>query len=58
MRRVLRMSYLAAGIGGLGFFVISVLLLGVWPGIALEEADSHHRAGSSNAPHCERAARA
>lgn len=36
MRRVLRMSYLAAGIGGLGFFVMSVLLLGVWPGFALE----------------------
>jgi len=36
MRHFLRMSYLAAGIGGLGFFAMSVLLLGVWPGIALE----------------------
>ncbi len=30
------MSYLAAGIGGLGFFAMSVLLLGVWPGLVLE----------------------
>ena len=36
MRRFLRMSYLAAGIGGLGFFAMSVLLLGVWPGRVLE----------------------
>jgi cytochrome c oxidase cbb3-type subunit II len=36
MIRFLRMSYLAAGIGGLGFFVMSVLLLGVWPGAVLE----------------------
>ena len=34
--RLLRMSYLAAGIGGLGFFAMSVLLLGVWPGRVLE----------------------
>jgi cytochrome c oxidase cbb3-type subunit II len=32
----LRMSYLAAAIGGLGFFAMSVLLLGVWPGHVLE----------------------
>ncbi len=36
MRRFLRMSYLAAGIGGLGFFALSVLLLAVWPGVVLE----------------------
>ncbi len=36
MKRLLRMSYLAAGIGGVGFFAMSVLLLGVWPGLALE----------------------
>src|SRR5579863_18478 len=34
--RVLRMSYLAAAIGGLGFFAMSVLLLGVWSGRVLE----------------------
>ena len=37
MNRFLRMSYLAAAIGGVGFFVMSMLLLGVWPGRALEE---------------------
>ena len=37
MRRFLRMSYLVAGLGGVGFFVMSILLLGVWPGEALEE---------------------
>jgi cbb3-type cytochrome oxidase cytochrome c subunit/cytochrome c553 len=37
MRRFLRMSYLAASVGGLGFFAMSVLLLGVWPGRTLEE---------------------
>jgi cytochrome c oxidase cbb3-type subunit 2 len=31
------MSYLVAGVGGLGFFVMSVLLLGVWPGRVLED---------------------
>jgi len=36
MRRFLRMSYLVASIGGLGFFAMSVLLLGVWPGRVLE----------------------
>lgn len=36
MKRFLRMSYLAAGLGGLGFFAMSVLLLGVWPGRVLE----------------------
>ena len=36
MKRLLRMSYLVASIGGLGFFVMSVLLLGVWPGRVLE----------------------
>ncbi len=33
----LRMSYLVAGLGGVGFFAMSVLLLGVWPGRVLEE---------------------
>ena len=37
MKRFLRMSYLVAGLGGVGFFVMSILLLGVWPGQALEE---------------------
>jgi cbb3-type cytochrome oxidase cytochrome c subunit/cytochrome c5 len=37
MRRFLRMSYLAAAVGGFGFFAMSVLLLGVWPGRTLEE---------------------
>ena len=35
--RALRMSYLVASIGGVGFFAMSVLLLGVWPGQVLEE---------------------
>ena len=37
MKRLLRMSYVVAGLGGVGFFVMSILLLGVWPGQALEE---------------------
>jgi len=37
MRRFLRMSHLAAVIGGVGFFAMSVLLLGVWPGRVLQE---------------------
>lgn len=37
MNRLLRMSYLAAGLGGVGFFAMSILLLGVWPGRALEQ---------------------
>ncbi len=37
MKRLLRMSYLVAGLGGVGFFLMSILLLGVWPGRALEE---------------------
>lgn len=35
--RVLRMAYLVAGVGGFGFFALSVLVLGVWPGRVLEE---------------------
>jgi cbb3-type cytochrome oxidase cytochrome c subunit/cytochrome c553 len=31
------MSYVVAGLGGVGFFLMSILLLGVWPGQALEE---------------------
>ena len=33
----LPMAYLVAGLGGVGFFALSVLLLGVWPGRVLEE---------------------
>ena len=36
-RRVLRMSYVVAGVAGLGFFALSVVVLGVWPGRLLEE---------------------
>jgi len=36
LKRLLRMSYLVAGLGGVGFFAMSILLLGVWPGGALE----------------------
>jgi mono/diheme cytochrome c family protein len=35
--RVLRMSYVVAGVAGLGFFALSVAVLGVWPGRVLEE---------------------
>jgi cytochrome c oxidase cbb3-type subunit II len=35
--RVLRMSYIVASVCGVGFFAMSVLLLGVWPGQVLEE---------------------
>ena len=31
MKRLLRMSYLVAGVAGLGFFVMSVLLLAFGP---------------------------
>jgi cytochrome c oxidase cbb3-type subunit 2/cytochrome c oxidase cbb3-type subunit I/II len=31
------MAYLAAGVGGVVFFVLSVALLGIWPGRVLEE---------------------
>jgi cbb3-type cytochrome oxidase cytochrome c subunit/cytochrome c553 len=37
MSRLLRMSYLVASIAGVGFFALSVLVLGVWPGRALED---------------------
>jgi mono/diheme cytochrome c family protein len=30
------MSYLAAAVGGIGFFAMSVLLLGIWPGQVLD----------------------
>src|SRR5580704_12214273 len=36
MKKLIRMSYLAAGVAGLGFFAMSVLLLAVWPGRVLE----------------------
>jgi len=36
MKRFLRMSYLAASIGGVMFFAMSVVLLGVWPGRTLD----------------------
>lgn len=35
--RVLRMAYLVASVAGIGFFVMSVVLLGVWPGRVLEQ---------------------
>ena len=35
--KIVRMSWLAASVGGVFFFVFSVLLLGVWPGRVLEE---------------------
>ncbi len=35
--RALRMSYLVASIGGVAFFVMSVVLLGIWPGRVLAE---------------------
>jgi cbb3-type cytochrome oxidase cytochrome c subunit/mono/diheme cytochrome c family protein len=35
--RVLRMSYLVASVAGVTFFVLSVVLLGVWPGQVLDE---------------------
>jgi cytochrome c oxidase cbb3-type subunit II len=35
--RILRMSYIVASIGGVAFFAMSVLLLGVWPGRGLEQ---------------------
>jgi len=35
--RALRMAYLVAGVAGVGFFAMSVLVLGVWPGRVLEE---------------------
>ena len=34
--RALRMAYLVAGVAGIGFFALSVLLLGVWPSRVLE----------------------
>ena len=36
MSRLLRMSYLVAAVAGVGFFGMSILLLGVWPGRVLE----------------------
>jgi mono/diheme cytochrome c family protein len=35
--RALRMAYLVAGLAGIGFFVMSVVLLGYWPGRVLED---------------------
>lgn len=35
--KALRGAYLVAGVCGIGFFVLSMLLLGVWPGQALDE---------------------
>jgi cytochrome c oxidase cbb3-type subunit II len=35
--RVLRMSYVVASVAGVAFFVMSVVLLGIWPGRVLEE---------------------
>jgi mono/diheme cytochrome c family protein len=35
--RALRLAYLVAGVAGIGFFLMSVVLLGYWPGRVLEE---------------------
>ena len=35
--RALRMAYFVAGLAGIGFFVMSVVLLGYWPGRVLED---------------------
>lgn len=35
--RALRLAYLVAGVAGVGFFLMSVVLLGYWPGRVLEE---------------------
>ena len=35
--RALRMAYVVAGLAGLGFFLMSVALLGYWPGRVLQE---------------------
>jgi mono/diheme cytochrome c family protein len=35
--RALRMAYLVAGVAGIGFFLMSVVLLGYWPGRILED---------------------
>lgn len=35
--RFLRMAYVVASIGGVGFFALSILLLGIWPGRVLEQ---------------------
>jgi cbb3-type cytochrome c oxidase subunit II len=37
VQRFVRMSYLVACVGGVGFFGMSVLLLGVWPGRVLQD---------------------
>jgi cytochrome c oxidase cbb3-type subunit 2 len=35
--RILRMSYIVASVAGIGFFAMSVILLGTWPGLVLDE---------------------
>ena len=35
--RALRTSYLVASVAGVAFFVMSVVLLGLWPGRVLED---------------------
>jgi len=37
MKRFLRMSYVVAAVAGVGFFALSVIVLGVWPGRVLQE---------------------
>lgn len=44
--RALRMAYLVAGVAGIGFFLMSVLLLGYWPGRVLEEQTRRMSPGS------------
>jgi cbb3-type cytochrome c oxidase subunit III len=36
-RSLLTKAYVVAGVGGVGFFAMSVLLLGIWPGRVLED---------------------
>jgi len=50
MKRLLRMSYLVAGLAGVGFFAMSILLLGVWPGQALERQIEQTRPQHPPAP--------
>jgi hypothetical protein len=37
MKSALRMAYLVAGLAGIGFFALSVAVLGIWPGRVLED---------------------
>lgn len=47
MRTALRTAYLVAGLAGVGFFAMSVLLLGVWPAAVLEREIAEMGPGGS-----------